>query len=224
MLVNRTESVILGILEFIGLIVSLYGLWFQYVSNVTLAGVIYCSVWYLFGACAHITGLVSIFLEATEEELKGDSQTVLQFHYMLAWLAVIVGYPLMVTYTWIRLHPTPLAQLHLILSALPIVFLIWKNSQLVVRSTQVCLGLAIASHFWICFKAGDPWGMLSAVMMVVNTVALSVPTHYHIGAFNSRELFTIGLVITSIFLNKSIQNLGRFPAPEIKVKIDTNTP
>lgn len=208
-MVNRTETVILAILEFIGLIVAIYGLWFQYVSNVTLAGIVYCTVWYIFGGISHLLGIVSICLENMEDELKGDSQAVLQFHYLTGWLSVVVGYPLLVTFTWMMLKPGALlAQLHLVLAIIPMFAFLGQQGHWILRTTQICIGFVAVSHFVICWMAKDMWGLAAIGTMVINIAALSTPTKYRLWAFNSRELFIIGLVVTSVLLNLSIVKLG----------------
>jgi len=210
MLHNRSEAVILAILEFVGLFVAVYGLWFQYVSNVTVTGIFYCTVWYIFGGISHLLGIVSICLESTEDELKGDSQAVLQFHYLSGWLSVVVGYPLMVTFTWMMLMPayTMYAQVHVMLAILPLIAFIGQRGDWILTSTQVCIGIVTISHFVACYRVWDIWGMSAGVVMLLNITALSTPTKYHVWAFNSREMFIIGLVVTSVLLNMSIVNLG----------------
>lgn len=217
MTVSRTETIILGILEFVGLCAAIYGLWFQWVNGLDKIGMFYCFVWYVLGAISFLLGLISIAFERveSEEDPKGDSQVILQYHYLTGWLSVVVGYPLMVNYTWLMLYPTMLAHLHLLLSIIPLMTWLGQSSYGIVRTTQLCTTIACISHFFVCFLAGDIWGWISAIVMIVNTIALSTPTKYHVWAFNSRELFVIGLVATSVLMNFSIVGLSD-PSKKLK--------
>ncbi|ODM99846.1 hypothetical protein Ocin01_06839 [Orchesella cincta] len=203
------ETTILAILEFLGVCISIYGLWFQYVMNVSLTGILYCSVWYVLCGVSQLLGVISIILEQTEDPLKGNFQSVLQYHYLLAWLAVVIGYPLMVTYSWITYYPSVLGQLHISLAIIPLVAWIAHSGNGIVKTTQLCTGLAALSQGYIAYLAGDFWGICTAHVMAVNIVALSLPTRFHLWEFSSRELFIIGLVVTSWFMNTSITEMPK---------------
>lgn len=207
---TRAETIILFLLEFVGLACAVYGLWFQYVINLSLTGILYCSLWYVLSFASHLLGLISIIMEQWEtDEMKAESQELLQHHFLTSWLGVVVGYPLMVTYTWMQLYPTLLAQAHLLFAVIPVLTLIGQSYYGIVRTTQVCTILTSVSHLTLCYLAGDFWGVSSAIAMWFNVLALSTPTKYHIWAFNSREVFVVGLVITSILMNNSILNMAR---------------
>jgi len=205
------ETLILATLEFAGLCISIYGLWFQYVAKISLTGIFYCSVWYVFCGISQFLGVLSIVLEHTEDPLKGNFQVVLQYHYLLAWLAVVIGYPLMVTYTWMMYYPSVLAQLHLSLAIIPLVAWIAHSGDGIVKTTQICTGIAAFSQGYLCWLADDSWGTNTAYVMAVNIIALSLPTRFHIWEFSSRELFIIGLVITSWMMNNSITQMEHKP-------------
>ncbi|CAL8125165.1 unnamed protein product [Orchesella dallaii] len=150
-------------------------------------------------------------LEQTEDPLKGNFQSVLQYHYLLAWLAVVIGYPMMVTYTWVMYYPSALCHLLISLAIIPLVAWIAHSGNGIVRTTQICTGITAAAQGYICYLAGDVWGISNAYVMTVNIVALSLPTRFHIWEFSSRELFIIGLVITSWLMNNSITEMASKP-------------
>lgn len=202
----RTETIILAILEVFGLFGVFYGIWFQYANNLSLVGIFYCSVWYILRATSYILGLASIVVEIMEEddETAAGSQTLLEYHYLLAWLSLVIGYPLLVTYTWTLLNPTILAQLHLLLAIIPVIAFIGRTKDGIIRTTQICTGITAVSHFVLCYSVGDVWGWTGAVVMFINNIILSTPTRYHIWIFNSRELLIIGLLTATFLSNNSI--------------------
>jgi len=77
--------------------------------------------------------------------------------------------------------------------------------------TQVATGLALISHAYISFLAMNVWGMVGAGLMILNVIALSLPTRYNSFGVSSRELYVICLAITSYVFCLAFQETTKHP-------------
>jgi hypothetical protein len=186
--------------------VRLQYLWIE--SEMTTTFAAYCgSVWLILGFISNTFGSIAILFEILASETDSDSdkyernialnQMFVQYHFFLGWLTVVVGYPYIVIQAWAQHTGGPSSQLHLILMVLPMIAWMSQRTSYIVRWSQVSIGIAVASHFYIASLAGDFWGFITAAMMLVNGVALSIPTKYSLMGFTAREACIIMIALTS---------------------------
>jgi hypothetical protein len=211
------NALVLGILQLAAVASCLYGLAFLwFLSGVTtIYALSYGSVWFILGFISNAFGLLGIVFEflagdgddASDEGYEKNialNQMFVQHHFLFAWLTVVVGYPCIVTQAWAAHIAGPWGQIHLLLMVLPMIAWMSQRTSDIVRWSQITIGIAVASHLYIAALAGDFWGVIAAVMMVVNGAALSIPTKYNLLGFSAREACIIMLALTSLVISKTV--------------------
>ncbi|OXA46539.1 uncharacterized protein LOC110856399 [Folsomia candida] len=202
---------VLSVLELVAIVSCGYGL-FALSSGIHLfgsLGLAYGSLWFLLGATSNICGLVGLYLMmyGPVEQAARGSQPWIQYHYLLAWLTIVLGYPTFLTMIWLAHYPSPYDQLNLVLALLPLLAWAKRRTKTIVLTTQIVSGIAILSHIWICVVASQIYGLIGAGIMIINVTALSIPTKYNLWGFSSREMYVIGLSITSAIFAQEVSTM-----------------
>lgn len=101
--------------------------------------------------------------------------------------------------------------MHVLLSVIPMVAWIQRKTAIIVLTTQIVTIVAVLSHAYISYLAWQVWGLVGSGLMVVNVIALSMPTRYNLLGFSSRELYVIGLAATSYIFCLAVEESTRHP-------------
>jgi len=207
---------VLALLETLAIASCCYGL-YELGAGISVFGNVgfaYGSCWFAIGASSNLCGLFALYLMyfGPEDEISRGSQFWVQYHYLLAWLTIVLGYPTYLTLIWMVHYPSPYIHLHLILAIAPLIAWMNRRTRAIVFTTQLVSVFGIISHIWISILTKNRWGLGGAGLMIMNVAALSIPTKYNIWGFSSRELYVIGLAGTSFIFSQQVAQTIVTPA------------
>ncbi|ODM96532.1 Glycine--tRNA ligase beta subunit [Orchesella cincta] len=198
------DKILLGILQVFAILNCYFGMrylssfdysWFLYVYDV---------LWFLLGFISSLMGLTGMIFSRVFGEQDWKTQWTIQHHYLFAWLAIVVGYPCIVTHSWMAYNSSPIAHVHAALSAIPLVAWMRKKNVMIAKSTIIAVAMAFLSHFYICYLAGDSWGVVAAASMGLNLVSLSVPVRYSFWDITAREAFVAGVGFSTFIFTMTV--------------------
>jgi len=205
---------VLAVLEFLAIASCVYGMYQIHSYSNSYIVLTYNALWFVLGILSNLSGLCSIGLSYIEpEDAQDKSNFFLQYHYLLAWFTVILGYPTLVSSFWMIYYPTVFAHAHAALALIPVIAWILKQNRVIVLSTQIVSAVAIASHAYICYLAQNNWGLVGAGIMIWNVVSISMPTRYNLMGLTSRESFIVGLTSASYVLTVAVSEMANKPTP-----------
>ena len=167
-------------------------------------------IWYGLSGLGSLAGILDIVMNRWSADVTRPRKNIyLQFHYFLAWVAIIIGYPLFVTATWLTYCPSFTVHLHLLCIVLPL--LVWsQKATAMVAVTEMCLLICLVSHFYISVLAGNAWCLLGAMVMASNIFFLCFSNHYALFGIHSKEAYIITSALAYYILSRSVQTMVRF--------------
>lgn len=163
--------------------------------------------WYTLSGLGSLAGILDIVMNSWSSDVSLPRKNIyLQFHYFLAWMALITGYPLFVTATWLTYCPSFTVHLHLLCVALPL--LVWSvKANAMVTVTEICMMICVVSHFYISVLAGNAWCLIGAVIMSINLFFLCF-SHYSFFGIRSKEAYIITSALAYYVLSRSVQAMA----------------
>jgi len=205
------DKILLGILQVFALVNCYFG--WRHISTFGSSWFIYVydAMWFVLAFISSLLGLVGMLTSKWVGEKSKKAQWTMQHHYLFAWLAIVVGYPCLVTHSWMAYYQSPIAHVHAALSAIPLVAWMRRKNVMIAKSTILAIVLAFLSHFYICFLADDYWGVVAAVSMALNLLSLSIPTRYSCWDITSREAFAAGVGISSFIFTMTVGKILNKP-------------
>ncbi|CAG7827011.1 unnamed protein product [Allacma fusca] len=93
--------------------------------------------WFTLSGLGSLAGILDIIMNSWSSDVSLPRKNIyLQFHYFLAWIALITGYPLFVTAIWLTYCPSFTVHLHLLCVALPL--LVWSFKATSMKFPRIC--------------------------------------------------------------------------------------
>jgi len=198
------DRILLGILQVFAIVNCYFG--WRHISSFNSSWFIYIYdvLWFVLAFISSLLGLCGMLTSKIFGEQDRKALWTMQHHYLFAWLAIVVGYPCLVTHSWLAYQQSPIAHVHAALSAIPLVAWMRRKTVMIAKSTILAIALAFLSHFYICFMADDYWGVIAAVSMGLNLLSLSTPTRFSLWDISSREAFAAGVGISSFIFTMTV--------------------